>query len=103
MFVEMRNYLLKPGATAGFEERFTEGLSARAKISPFGGLWKSEVGGLNRVVHMWPYESFETESELPGRPGKPASGHPRPRNSSSSKKTGLFNRRRFLHLWNRGR
>ena len=64
MFVEMRTYLLKPGATAGFEERFSEGLSARAKISPFGGLWKSEVGALNKVVHMWPYESFEDRERI---------------------------------------
>jgi hypothetical protein len=70
MFVEMRSYLLKPGATAGFEQRFTEGLAARAKISPFGGLWKSEVGGLNRVVHLWPYESFEDRERIAGEARK---------------------------------
>src|SRR5215813_13179924 len=64
MFVEMRTYLLRPGTTASFEERFTEGLSARAQISPFGGLWRSEVGGLNKVVHMWPYESFEERERI---------------------------------------
>jgi hypothetical protein len=64
MFVEMRTYLLRPGATASFEERFVEGLSARAKISPLGGLWRSVVGGLNRVVHMWPYESFEERERI---------------------------------------
>ena len=36
MFVEMRTYLLKPGTTAGFEERFTEGLSARTQSFPIG-------------------------------------------------------------------
>ena len=36
MFVEMRTYLLKPGTTAGFEERFVEGLSARGKDFPAG-------------------------------------------------------------------
>ena len=59
MFIEIRTYLLKPGATAAFEERFVEGLSARQQFSKLGGLWRSEVGGLNQVVHIWPYESFE--------------------------------------------
>ena len=54
----MRTYLLKPGTTAAFEERFVEGLGARQQFSKLGGLWRSEVGGLNVVVHMWPYESF---------------------------------------------
>jgi hypothetical protein len=28
------------------------------------GLWQSEVGGLNRVVHIWPYESFEDRERI---------------------------------------
>jgi NIPSNAP len=64
MFVEMRTYLLKPGTTAAFEERFVEGLGARQQFSKLGGLWRSEVGGLNVVVHMWPYESFEDRERI---------------------------------------
>ncbi len=64
MFIEMRTYLLKPGSTAGFEERFTEGLAARTQFSKLGGLWRSEVGGLNLVVHVWPYESFEERDRI---------------------------------------
>ena len=64
MFVEMRTYLLKPGTTAAFEERFVEGLAARQQFSKLGGLWRSEVGGLNMVVHMWPYESFEDRERI---------------------------------------
>jgi hypothetical protein len=64
MFIEMRTYVLKPGATASFVERFAEGLSARLQFSKLFGLWQSEVGGLNRVVHMWPYESFEDRERI---------------------------------------
>jgi hypothetical protein len=64
MFIEMRTYVLKPGATASFVERFAEGLSARQQFSKLFGLWQSEVGGLNRVVHMWPYESFEDRERI---------------------------------------
>jgi hypothetical protein len=64
MFIEMRTYLLKPGTAAMFEERFAEGLSARLQFSRLGGLWRSEVGGLNQVVHVWPYESFEDRERI---------------------------------------
>ncbi|HUK41263.1 MAG TPA: NIPSNAP family protein [Candidatus Acidoferrales bacterium] len=64
MFVEMRTYTLKPGTTAAFEERFVEGLEARQQFSKLGGLWRSEVGSLNVVVHMWPYESFEDRERI---------------------------------------
>jgi hypothetical protein len=64
MFVEMRTYTLKPGTTAAFEERFVEGLGARQQFSKLGGLWRSEVGSLNVVVHMWPYESFEDRERI---------------------------------------
>jgi hypothetical protein len=64
MFIEMRTYLLKPGTAANFEERFTEGLAARTQFSKLGGLWRTEVGGLNLVVHVWPYESFEDRERI---------------------------------------
>jgi hypothetical protein len=64
MLIEMRSYTLWPGTTAAFEERFVEGLSARQQFSKLGGLWRSEVGGLNQVVHLWPYESFEERDRI---------------------------------------
>jgi hypothetical protein len=64
MIIEMRTYLLKPGTAAAFEERFTEGLPARLQFSRLGGLWRTEVGPLNTVVHVWPYESFEDRERI---------------------------------------
>jgi hypothetical protein len=64
MFIEMRTYTLRPGMTASFEERFVEGLAARLQYSHLGGLWRSEVGGLNQVIHIWPYESFEERERI---------------------------------------
>ena len=64
MFLEMRTYVLKPGMTNNFVERFAEGLTARLQFSKLLGLWQSEVGGLNRVVHIWPYESFEDRERI---------------------------------------
>jgi len=64
MFLEMRTYVLKPGMTRNFVERFAEGLTARLQFSKLLGLWLSEVGGLNRVVHVWPYDSFEDRERI---------------------------------------
>jgi hypothetical protein len=64
MIIEMRTYQLKPGTNAAFEERFAEGLTARLQFSKLGGLWHSEVGALNQVVHVWPYESFQDRERI---------------------------------------
>ncbi len=64
MIVEMRTYLLKPGTTPSFEERFAEGLSYRVKFSRLGALWHSEVGTLNQVIHVWPYKDFEERVKI---------------------------------------
>jgi hypothetical protein len=64
MFLEMRTYVLKPGMTNNFVQGFAAGLPARLKISKLLGLFCSEVGGLNRVTHVWPYESFEDRERI---------------------------------------
>jgi len=64
MFLEMRTYVLKPGMTHNFVEGFAAGLPARLQISKLLGLFCSEVGGLNRVTHVWPYESFEDRERI---------------------------------------
>ena len=58
MIYEVRTYILKPGSVRTFEERFGEALEARTKYSPLGGLWHTEIGPLNQVVHIWPYEDL---------------------------------------------
>jgi hypothetical protein len=64
MILEYRTYLLKPGTVPNFMQRFEEGLSARQQFSPLGGIWHSDVGTLNQVVHVWPYESFEARERI---------------------------------------
>ena len=64
MIVEMRIYVLRPGTVPAFMERFAEGLTARLQFSKLGGIWHSDVGTLNQVVHVWPYESFEDRERI---------------------------------------
>lgn len=64
MIFEMRTYLLKPGTVAEFERRFGDGLPARAKLSPLAGLWRTEVGTLNQVIHIWPYKDMNERDRI---------------------------------------
>ena len=57
MIFEMRTYLLKPGTVAKAEEAFDVALPGRAKLSRLAGFWRTEVGTLNQIIHIWPYEN----------------------------------------------
>src|SRR5713101_2443673 len=64
MIIEMRTYTLQPGTVATFEERFAQALPVRAKVSPLAAFWHTEVGPLNRVIHVWPYEDLAARTRL---------------------------------------
>ena len=63
MIYEVRTYTLKPGTVAEFEENFGKALPNRAKVSPLGAFFHSDIGPLNQVIHIWPYESMEHREE----------------------------------------
>ena len=56
MFYEVRTYTLRPGTVAEFEERFAKRLPLREKHSKLGAFWHTEVGPLNQVIHVYPYD-----------------------------------------------
>jgi hypothetical protein len=63
MIVEFRTYTLQPGSVAQAEERFGAGLPNRTKVSPLGAFWHTEVGPLNQIIHVWPYDSLEARTK----------------------------------------
>ena len=62
MIYELRTYNLRPGAVQTVEDALGEVLSIREKYSRLAGYWHTEIGPLNQVVHLWPYESL---AEIP--------------------------------------
>jgi hypothetical protein len=66
MIIEMRTYQLKPASIPQFEERFGAALPERLKFSPLAAFWHSEVGPLNQVIHVWPYDTFEQRIQVRG-------------------------------------
>ena len=53
---EIRQYTLTGGAIPGLIERWTPKIEGRTKFSPLVGAWYSEVGALNKWVHIWAYK-----------------------------------------------
>jgi hypothetical protein len=56
---EMRTYTLNLGEQPKVQKAWEKPLAARVKLSPVVALWFSELGGLNKFVHIWPYKSME--------------------------------------------
>jgi hypothetical protein len=60
---EMRSYTLQPGTTAAWMEAWGTKIKERMELSQPVGIWTSELGQLNRWLHMWSYESWEHRTE----------------------------------------
>ena len=58
MIYEVRTYTLRPGTVAEFEERYAKRLPLREKHSKLGAFWRTEVGPLNQVIHVYPYDDL---------------------------------------------
>ena len=60
MIYEMRTYELRVGTTAQYLRQFGEvGLPIVSRHCKLVGYWVIDSGRLNRVVHIWEFESFE--------------------------------------------
>jgi hypothetical protein len=64
MIIEVRTYQLKPNSVAEVEKRFGEGLPAREKLSKLAAFWHTEVGPLNEITHVWPYENLDQRTAI---------------------------------------
>ncbi|MHB8575144.1 MAG: NIPSNAP family protein [Dehalococcoidia bacterium] len=64
MIYELRTYTLKPGSAAEFEKRWAPMVPGRQQLSPMAALWRTEIGPLNQMVHIWPYESLDERTRI---------------------------------------
>jgi hypothetical protein len=77
MIYEVRTYDVKPGSTPEVIKRIGDAYEVRRKFSELVGFFYTEIGPLNQVVHIWPYESLDERariraaaSKAPGWPPK---------------------------------
>lgn len=57
MIYEIRTYKLKAGSVPELERRAGERMEWRKKFSPLAAFLHTEIGPLNEIVHIWPYEN----------------------------------------------
>ncbi len=81
MIYEIRTYTLKPGNVAEYEKRFADGIAVRSTYSSLYGLWHTEIGPLNQIVHIWAYESLQKRADIRAAASNDASGRWPPKTS----------------------
>ena len=59
MIYEFRTYQIKAGSLPDVLEKFQNKIDGRNKISKIGAFWYTEIGPLNQIIHVWPYENLE--------------------------------------------
>lgn len=64
MIHEFRTYDLKPRSVPEFLEKTGAMMPGRLKYTPLGGFFHTEVGPLNQVVHIWPYDDMNHRAEI---------------------------------------
>lgn len=64
MIYEIRIYNLTVGGVPEFEKNFGAVVEQRAKLSRLMGFFHSDIGDLNRVMHIWEYESLEHRAKV---------------------------------------
>src|ERR1700747_2032473 len=71
---EIRTYTTKPGQVREYENRFAEAYPTRAQYSKLFGYFHTELGPLNQIVHIWPYQSLQERADIREAAGKDSSG-----------------------------
>ena len=74
---EMRIYQYQPGAIPRVLEAWEKALPERVKLSPIAACMSSDVGGLNRWMHIWPYADLAARQRIREQSTK-LSGWPAP-------------------------
>lgn len=65
MIVEMRSYVLRPGCLPEFMSLMgSEGIGIEQSIlGDLLGFYSTEIGVINKVIHLWRYASFEERKQ----------------------------------------
>ena len=64
MIYEFRTYTLHPRTLPEVIKRFGDALERRVAYSQLAAFWYTEIGPLNQIVHVWPYENALERSKI---------------------------------------
>ena len=96
MIYEVRTYTLKPGGVAQFENNFAEALPHREKYSKLGAFWHTEIGPLNQVIHVWPYENLAERTQVREEAGNDPNWPPKSDGSILNMESEIFTPAEFM-------
>jgi hypothetical protein len=54
--VELQSVVVKSRSLGAVERMIEDSLPARTALSPLGACWRTEVGVLNQLILLWPYD-----------------------------------------------
>jgi hypothetical protein len=74
---EMRIYTYQIGAMPEVLKAWEEAIPYREEYSPLAACWYTELGGLNKFIHVWPYKDLTERDRI--RAEARAGGHWPPR------------------------
>jgi hypothetical protein len=61
---EMRTYTCAPGDIPKVLEGWAKAIEARERFSPLAACWTSELGALNKFVHIWVYKDLGERARI---------------------------------------
>jgi len=61
-YFEMRTYTYVSGELPKIMELWEKAIPARLQFGPVCAIWYSELGGLNKFVHIWPYPTLDART-----------------------------------------
>lgn len=77
MIYEVRTYQIQPGSLQEVLSRFGEAYEHRKRYSELAAFWYSEIGPLNQIVHVWPYENVAERDKIRAEAAKSPHWPPR--------------------------
>ena len=63
-YFEMRTYTYAPGELPTMIKNWENAVGVRLQFGPVCAIWYSELGALNRFVHVWPFKSLDEREEV---------------------------------------
>jgi hypothetical protein len=73
---EMRSYTYAPGDIAKVIEAWGKAIHSREEFSPLAAGMSTELGALNKWIHIWPYQDLNERARVRAESRKPGTGWP---------------------------
>ena len=72
MIYEFITENVKPGKLGEVEERFAKAYEHRKQLSTLAAFWRVDIGPLNQIIHIWPYQDMQERERIHAEIGKSA-------------------------------